>query len=246
VSETPPPTVFLSSLYKGLVSVRDEIRRTAEQLGVCLRLANAEAAAIAAVTDHLELADALIRAVRESDALIVIVGPVEHGSRIVVSGIETNVSFLEVEVFEAALLQKPVRILVHEAFAPSARLAGLLALLRDYVPPAAMTERLSEAAIVAEAGRYLERIAKERQQATKGAIRRLTASLFSGRGAPRERYEPERDVRFLGGLTDHADRPDTDVVDRLLADAKAHANHVERLARVWIALRELRSSLRFR
>ena len=75
--------------------------------------------------DDLESADELISRVRQADTFICILGGSSHGSSIKVDERPSNVSFFEIELFQAALLEKQIHVFVRDDFTPEPKLESL-------------------------------------------------------------------------------------------------------------------------
>jgi hypothetical protein len=192
--------------------------------------------------NDLEAVDELIQRIREARVFICILGGKSHGSPIRVSGMPSTVSFFEVELFQAALLQKPVHIFVHENFNPEPRFERLLAILRFYFPEWVSQKRLNNEEIIEQASRVVN---MDHMTIPFGAlrhfyrpIRRLVQGLYADRGrGPRAR------VRFLEGeFESRPEPPRRGLLEDIIDLVRKQPNEEKRLSRLWIGIRELMAS----
>jgi tetratricopeptide (TPR) repeat protein len=193
--------------------------------------------------DCLAIADYLIRKVREAKVFICILGGSRHGDPIRFDERDSSVSFLEIELFQAALLRKPIHLFVLEGFSPEPGLAGILEVLRFALPNSSIHERLSELDLEERVSRILQTSPKLERQPLfplgHSVIRKLVQTLYFAR-APKPRYTRRTDVLFLNGSLSGGTGPlDEDLVVRILRASKEQRDEELRLARIWLAIREL-------
>lgn len=120
--------------------------------------------------DDLEVADELISRIRQAKAFVCILGGSQHGSPIKVQGQSSRASFFEVELFQAALLNKNIHIFVRDEFAPEPRLQRLLDILPAAFPEWRNIRRQSEREILSSLERVVDRTMNPRL--SKGRHRR--------------------------------------------------------------------------
>lgn len=184
-----------------------------------------------------------VHGVRDSDIYIAVARS-RHGSGVGLAADEiAQVSYFELELFEAALLQKPSFVFILDGGELSPRLAALLNLLEPALPGLDRTPRSEEDIF----GRVLAIL---NQAQRTGGAKSFGAQAASGQrmsdvltGLRFRRYDPLNaapPLRFLGGVGDpSATRPNLDLVRDALGRTEQLASHHDRLTLLWIALREL-------
>lgn len=187
----------------------------------------------------LAIADDLIRKVRESSVVICILGGSRHGTRINMEGIPSHVSFFEVEIFQAALLQKPIHILVRHDFEPETRLESVLRMLAHAFPQLASLPRRTEQEILSEACRIADHAMRPKPSRSmfrlQLPIRRWVQALYGERARL-----PDSAILFLNGAVDRTRTcPRVDFLRHLADSVERQQNEEHRLSRIWIGLREL-------
>jgi tetratricopeptide (TPR) repeat protein len=230
------PTAFLSSLFWEHKALRAELHLRARESGNRLWVAEIDRPDLI-TKPPLEVVDTLLREVREADYYICILGPHRHGSLVPVGGKDTNVSYFELEIFQAALLKKPMAVFATDDFNPDSRLASVINMLRFALPDNGLTFRLSPSGLIGEVMSALE--ARRRQPATPKARAWLTHILDVRRSASIG-AAPGVGLQFLGGVSDTAgDLPDKDLIRSLLEEEEAVDHKEQKLGRLWLAAREL-------
>jgi len=192
--------------------------------------------------DDLEAADELIGRVREANTFICILGGSSHGSPIKVIEQHSSVSFFEIELFQAALLEKEKHIFVRDDFEPDPQLESLLRILEFALPEWRDLKRQSESEILSEIKRVVDRALSWRGSKTwfklPAPIDQLVQGLYTGRGKNRN-----PSVLFLNGATEpRSDRPRIEILQSLTTTIEQELNEEKRLSRLWIGLRELMAS----
>lgn len=190
--------------------------------------------------DHLEAADELIGKVREADIFVCLLGGTRHGSAIKIDDRPSSTSFFEIELFQAALLNKEIHLFVRNDFAPEPRLQGLLNILRFAFPEWANRPAQTEDQIVADVQRLVDRI--RARQALRPVVRlrapinRLVQALY----AARARGVAKPSLFFLdGALEPRRKTPDEGILSSVVARLEHQRDEEKRLSRLWIGLREL-------
>jgi len=191
----------------------------------------------------LQMAEVCVQGVRDSDVYVALVRS-NHGSGVELLPDErTQASFFELELFEAAMLQKPAYVFVLDGGEPSERLAGLLNLLAPAIPGFDRTPR-SEDEIFNRVHALLERTQQPsriaRLQRKRTSAHRISNALTAARF---NRYDPSSaapSLRFLGGATDPSlPSPNLDLARDAIRRARERSNHNDKLTLLWIAIREL-------
>ena len=243
---SPTHVAFLSSLSEGLWNLREQ-----------LYTANGGELWVAEKSDEnikflhpLARADACITALVDSEVFIcVLAGQGSSASRggtpVEVNGLESLVSFFEIEVFEAALHSIPVVILTHQSFTPGKRMKEFLDVLRRSTVAAYSKEKLSDKEIRLE----VRRAVKGRKALRRAAGRRLrrAATMFASelvaqRANLKNVYAGGSDMLWLRGMDIKADLPDEETFSRakrLLDVARSERRHDLRLSRLYYAFRDL-------
>jgi len=196
-----------------------------------------------APTAPLTKAMICVHGVRDSDVYVAVVRS-RHGSGVALSPEEiAQVSYFELELFEAALLEKPAHVFVLAGGELSPRLAALLDLLEPALPGLDRTPR-TEDDIYGEVMRILAQASRPRPPASfrrqVASGRRLSDALTAERFLPYDPMSAAPGLRFLGGAGDPAAaRPNLGLVEDAITRAGAQASHHDRLTLLWIAIREL-------
>jgi tetratricopeptide (TPR) repeat protein len=176
------------------------------------------------------IVDELIAQVRRSNLVICVLRDV-YGSS--VFGSTESVSFLETEIYQAALFHNNVRFFFMEPFNPPEKLKGLLELVRAMRPDIIPERALPEQAVVDEIKRALERTPSKRRPWAI-SLRRFVGELAFRRG------HPNPDLEFFDKVFRPVSaKPDRDHIRELLDQLSGEQSIEKRLTRTWIALREL-------
>jgi len=185
--------------------------------------------------DHLETADELLSRVREADIFVCVLGGTRHGTPIDVNQRPSSTSFFEIELFQAALLNKEIHLFVRNDFVPEPRLQALLNILRFAFPEWANYPKQTEEQIVSEVQRLVDR-ARIRQTLKplfrlRSPINRLVQALCAAR---------KPSLLFLdGALEPRSKTPDEGILSSVMAELVNQRDEEKRLSRIWIGLREL-------
>jgi len=150
------PYAFLSSLYDEHQELRSRIYEIGERVGRFVYVDERVWERDLAVEDPVVIADYLIRKVREAKVFICVLGAKRHGDPIKFSDRDSSVSFLELELFQAALLRKPIQLYVLDGFSPEPMLAGILEVLEFALPRRSIQRPLSESDLETEISRILD------------------------------------------------------------------------------------------
>ena len=188
--------------------------------------------------DDLEVADELIVRIREAKAFVCILGGSEHGSPIRVQDKPSRVSFFEVELFQAALLNKDIYIFVRDDFTPGPRLQRLLEILPVAFPEWNRAKRLCANEILSGVEQVVDRtLSRQTHWPTfRQPIRKLTQALY----AARARNRPNSAILFLDGEIEmRGEKPRLEVPQLLLQEIELQSNEEKRISRLWIGLREM-------
>jgi hypothetical protein len=195
------------------------------------------------VASPLEKALFCVEGVKDSDVYVA-VAQSKHGSGVQISATEkAQASYFELELFEAALLQKPAYVFLLKGAEPTPRLKALLDLLAPALP-GFCREPLTEDQVLRRTADILER------QSRPKFLSALTAVTASGKrmadqltGSRHRSYDPARElpnIEFLGGMSDPTAKPPTNsLVEDLLDRADNEPNYQTKLVLLWLAVREL-------
>jgi len=236
------PYAFLSSLYREHQELRIRIFNIGERAGRFVFVDEEVWERDLAREDRLLIADYLIRKVREAKLFLCILGN-RHGDPLPFDQRDSSVSFLEIELFQAALLRKPIYLFMLEGFSPDPVLAGILEVLRFALPNSSIHEQLSARDLEEQVSTILQSSSRLGGQPLftfgHSVIRRLVQRLYLARG-PKTRDPTSTDVLFLNGsLSAGTGALDEDLIIRILRASKEQRNEELRLARTWLAIREL-------
>jgi tetratricopeptide (TPR) repeat protein len=238
--------IFISSVTYG----NEDLRERLHQLGN-LKIPhvwvaekdNRKLAKIPPFNDPLVIVDSLLDELAQSDLMIVVLGNSnrkdpgrDHGSLIPISGKISNVSYFEIELYQAALMGKPLRLFVTPGFDPSPRMRAFLRLLRPYFP--------EESWQVSPDDKIIEDV----ESLIEGRVSVIRSPLIGLSTFVEKLWQSGRDdMLFLDGKFDESrsgKTPDLDVIENALSQNVFNLSgnpvtHDKRLARAWIALREL-------
>lgn len=234
--------IFLSSLCRELYDLRKKIY---EDIGGCNLVYVDEQVEWRDIKqqEDIEAVDELIRRVREANIFICVLGGKRHGSPIKIDLRPSAVSFFEIELFQAALLEKEVHLFVRDDFVPEPRLQRLLEILRFAFPEWFNQQRLTDQQITERVKRL---VGKERRKfflnpfnAIRAPINRLVQALYIARG----RNSFNSPLLFLDEeFETRVSSPDQQIIISLQKQITTELNEEKRLSRLWIALRELMSA----
>ena len=223
------PDIFLSSAFRDFMDVREKIR-------------NIDRKRIWAVDIHRKdldqrlgaspfyIVDELMAQVRRSTLVICVLRDV-YGSS--VFGNTESVSFLETEIYQAALFHGNVRFFLMEPFNPSPKLEGLLQLIRAVRPGIIPERALPEDVVLQQIRRAVETTSLRKRPWTL-SVRSLVTALDHARGHPRPDIE-----LFDKVFRPVSAKPDLDHIQYVLDGLEGERSIEKRLTRTWIALREL-------
>lgn len=150
-----------------------------------------------------------------------------------VFGATESVSFLETEIYQAALFHNNIRFFLMEPFNPEGKLKGLLEMVRTLRPGIVPEKAQSESVVLDGIKRALAETPRRRHPWAI-SVKKLVGELAFRRG------DPKPDIQFFDKVfRPVSDKPDRDHI-RVLLDGLAGEKSIEkRLTRTWIALREL-------
>ena len=177
------------------------------------------------------IVDELVAQVRRSNLFICVLRDI-YGSS--VFGSTESASFLETEIYQAALFHNNVRFFLIEPFNPPEKLRGLLELVRVMRPGIIPERALPEHVVLDEIKRALEGTPSRRHRPWSISIRKFVGELAYRRG------HPNPDLEFFDKVFRPVSaKPDRDHIRILLEKVTDEQNIEKCLTRTWIALREL-------
>jgi tetratricopeptide (TPR) repeat protein len=184
---------------------------------------------------NLDVVDELLQRIRESRVFVCILGGTRHGSPIHISDDPSSVSFFEIELFQASLLQKPIYLFRLDSFNPEPRLEKLLEILNFYLPEWFSKKPLNDFEIKDQVRRLINR---DRLTSPFQTIRHLykpIRRLVQGLHTLRRRGICFLDEKFEQGR----EKPNRHLIENVVNLVAAHPNEEKRLSRIWIGIREL-------
>lgn len=192
----------------------------------------------------LAIVDECLRQVAKADIFLCVLHG-RHGSRItaLAERARWHASHFEMEIYQAAVLGKPIYIFQTLDFEPEPQLRDLLELLADILP-GSRWPRLTDDQIVGEVerlitGRRLPRIRETLLPRTRFIGSALVDGLAWRREHAAAKLAGVPSVQFLDGRSDRSVAPpDYTLVELALDEADRQREQQRRLARYWIALRE--------
>lgn len=192
---------------------------------------------------HLEAVDDLIRRVREANIFICILGGSRHGSPIEIDSLKSAVSFFEIELFQAALLEKEIHFFALDGFNPDPRLKRLLDILNFAFPEWINRERLSEPQIIDRVKRLVGEKRRQKLLWPLRVIRTPISRLVQALYIARVRRVQNAKILFLDEqFESRTGGANQQILSSLQYNLSAEKNEEKRLTRLWVAIRELMSS----
>src|SRR5262249_33226338 len=159
-----------------------------------------------------------------------VLGGTRHGTPIKVAGRRSAVSFLEIELYQAALRGKGIRIYVRNDFEPDMRLSPLLDVLSFVFGDWRSLPRLSDAEILSRLKRdiWLARAVRISDALSlRPAVRRLVQAMY----VRRARSRPPPSIFFLNNEKESAKSgADLAIVSAVLDDMRTRDNEEQRLS----------------
>lgn len=223
--------VFLSSAFMNFMDERERIRALDEKrfwtIGPKIRPKYG--------IPPFVIMDTLVEQVRKSKVFICILRDV-YGSS--VFGKTESVSFLETEIYQAALFHNNAYFFLMEPFNPDERLQGLIELVNTIRPGIIPPKAFPEQQVLDGIKRILERTAAQKRRPWTISLRKLVGELASRRGHPKPDIEFFDNV-FRSIYKEKDAYPDKDHIEVLLNDLDGDTGVEQRLTRMWTALREL-------
>jgi hypothetical protein len=242
--------VFISSVYRDSVISGEErrlqVRKRLQRLGLSDKV---ELFLPEYPESELEemgwraIVDTCVHALHGSDLIIVLLFR-RWGTAIEVDDLgPAPVSYLEVELFHASLRRVPVLFFQAEDFEPEPELASLIRLVQR-ITPAAHWVKAPQALIEAEVVELLRRI--DKSGALPAGLSRFCDALSDNVSFQQvDREIASTELSFMKGFAPaHRAPASLARADLLLAEArhlsgKGEGTFVDRLSRLWLALREL-------
>jgi len=190
--------------------------------------------------EDLMAADELISRVREANTFICILGGSSHGTAIKIKEYPSNVSFFEIELFQAALLQKKIHVFVRDDFTPDPKLEALLKILSFSFPEWGDIKRQSESEILSGVEHVVEKTLHQRTSKRLFQLRAPINRLVQAFYAARARRSTNPPILFLDSAAERrSEQPRIEVLRSLVTDIEQQPNEEKRLSRLWMGLREL-------
>lgn len=238
------PFAFLSSLYTELKGLRRDVYNLKDVVGNSIWVAEHSEPELVN-QEPLEIVDTLIERVRQAHMFICIFAGSrterDHGSPVPLGDRQSHVSYFEVELYQAALQGKPIHLFLAEGYAPGPRMQALIKALR-WAMPEALPGPMSQAEIL----KAIERLLVHPPRVPRRFPRRpsrlqwLVGKLDDDRSSSWRQNGDYPDVLFLDGVLEpRSARPDKDLIQSALSEAAKQRDQERKLARIWIALREL-------
>jgi tetratricopeptide (TPR) repeat protein len=223
------PDIFLSSAFHDFMDIRAKIRTIDEKRIWAVDVHRKDLDQKLGASPFY-IVDELMAQIRRSTLIICVLRDVYGTS---VFGEAESVSFLETEIYQAALFHGNVRFFLMEPFNPPAKLRGLLELIRAIRPGVVPDRALPEDVVIGQIKRAVEATSPRKRSWTL-AVRNLVGELERARGHPRPDIE-----LFDRVFRPVSVKPDLDHIRSLLDGLDGEQSIEKRLTRTWIAIREL-------
>lgn len=199
---------------------------------------------LGAEPDKLKVIDRLIQVLRESAFYVCILagrrrGSDEHGTAVPYGGEATAVSYFEIELYAAAMYNKPVLLYVLGDFDPGPRLDRLLQILKWAIPDWRELTPMRPAEILDGIREEIRRQAFSAVERRSPLRRRLVDALWRARSGPAVPSRRRPGVLFLGGASEDRALPEPGRVELLIREYRRTPNYQQKLNRIWLAAREL-------
>jgi len=183
------------------------------------------------------IVDQLLAQIRQSRIVVCVLRD-RYGTSVFGDAEENeSVSFLETEIYQAAVFHNNVRIFLMEPFSPSEKLKGLLDLVRVLRPGLVPDRARPERVILDQIKRLLDSSGPTWRRASRLSVRSLVGRLAL------RRDDPNAPLEFLDGTFRTVRKmPDREHIRFLLEGLAGEESIEKRLTRTWIAIRELGSA----
>lgn len=237
---------FLASRHHDHTKLRKSIWQLGEQHRLPVWVAEIAQPGLRAMSrsDQLKVADACMRAIAEV-SIVIFVTDGSAGTHLDPYGQTLVASYVEMELFQAALKGKPVHVFSVGRIADDTPMGRLLGILGSAFPNTTRTNIDNSAALLTAVERLLRAAAREQRlkwlpHLSASRRRALVSVLGIRRHQDWNNARLWQELRFLDGkLDDGLARPDPDGVAQLLDEADAATGSEPRIARAWMAIREL-------
>jgi tetratricopeptide (TPR) repeat protein len=195
----------------------------------------------------LVVVDRLVEVLAQSELYICVLadarsGPKDHGSPVNIADRAAATSYLEIELYAAAMYAKPIRLFVLDGFSPGPRLELLLHLLSFVLPDWREKKALPASAIENEVRQEIDRHLHRKNARVVPLRKRLVRDFYLARGKKGTPGHEINNVLFLDGEFENRPLPQKDLVEDLLADFDRVPEMQRKLSRMWLAARELMSA----
>lgn len=196
----------------------------------------------------LEIVDLLVDVLARSELYVCVLadarsGLKDHGSPVPIAERVSATSYLEIELYAAAMYRIPIRVFVLKGFSPGPRLRFLLNLLNSAFPDWHDQSAMAASEIIDAVRQHIS--SHLRRTTTASAVpfrQRFIGELYRVRAKPAPPGHEIDNVLFLDGQFEPRQLPQKDLVQVLLADAEAAPEMQRKLSRMWLAARELMSA----
>jgi tetratricopeptide (TPR) repeat protein len=222
--------IFLSSAFRDFMDVRAKIRAIDKSRIWAVEAQRQDLDTRLGISPFT-IVDELIQQIRRSNLFICVLRD-RYGSS-VFQHVE-SVSFLETEIYQAALFHNNVFFFFIEPFNPDDKLRGLLELVQTIRPDIIPARAQREDIILDKIKSLVEHSKAATQRPWTISVRKLVGQLAFRRGYPRPNIE-----LFDKVFRPVSQKPDRDHIRILLDGLSAEKSIEKRLTRTWIALREL-------
>jgi tetratricopeptide (TPR) repeat protein len=200
-----------------------------------------------ATKQPLEVVDRLVEVLASSDLYICVLadarrGEKDHGSPIPVSNFASATSYLEIELYAAAMYAKPVHLFIQDGFNPGPRLETLLHLLAFAIPDWRQQKPKPATTILDEVRKLIARHILQPEIQRIPLRRRLVRQFYLDRAIKAPPGQEIDNVLFLDAQFERRQPPQKDLVEALIADYERVPEMQRKLSRMWLAARELMSA----
>ena len=244
-AERPNPLVFLSSVLSGGEEVPDGLRKERERIYQYGEAFGRNAVWVDEIIepdrrlDPLAEIDDFLFELQRSRVYLAVIASDWPGTHITIAGRNANATYFETELFYAAVLGRPIVVVIRADIRIPSETTNLLSMLQRVVPRIAWHEVSSAAEAEDKAKRVVEQAATGKLQELelkRGELGQMLRHWWNWRepgvGSPGLRW---LDGRFLASER----TPSIEIVEECLRSVSTAASERQRLSRLWIAAREL-------
>jgi hypothetical protein len=222
--------------------LRHAIKELGDECGLPIWVAEADCPGLLPKSgvDQLQTVDVCMAAISQAQTFIAVLDG-SLGTNLDPYGRNLETSYIEMELFHAAFLGKPVHVFGIGRIADQSPAGRLLNILQFAYPDTTRTDVDHPKDVLREVRRLLdaERRWKRQPRFMARRARNLVGALGRSRHLDWDNHRLWQELRFLDGMTAGGRLPDLDAIGVLLDEAERSVGSERKIARAWMAIREL-------